>query len=137
MDKIYTSNKVYVSKSKIPLADRGVFAGVNIRKGETIEICPFIEIPEQEIENLKESLLITYFYFFGRKKERFLTALGFGSIYNHSYSPNSMYKISPVKRTIVFTSLKGIKKDEEITVNYLQGNPKSVPLWFENKTKKR
>jgi len=31
-----------------------------------------------------------------------------------------------------FIALKNIKKDEEITVNYIQGNQKNTkPLWFE------
>ena len=50
-------------------------------------------------------------------------ALGFGSIYNHSYEPNATYKKKSESKVIDFVAIKGIKKDEEITVNYNYGNP--------------
>ena len=131
MKKITSSNKIYVSQSTISGADRGVFANVDIKKDELIENCPFIEIPEHEIERAEESVLINYYYFFGEKKERFLVALGFGSIYNHLYTPNARYHIKPEERVIEFIALKEIKKDEEIIVNYNQGTENAKPLWFE------
>src|SRR5258708_2442734 len=110
--------KIYISESKIPGADRGVFASVDIKRGETIEICPIIEIPNQEISNLEKSIIVNYCYFFGKNKERILLALGYGSIYNHSHIPNAQYKIKPSKRIIQFIAIQNIKKGEEITVNY-------------------
>ena len=59
-------------------------------------------------------------------------ALGFGSIYNHSYEPNATYKIKPKEKIIEFVAIKNIEKNNEITVNYNFGNPKDkTPLWFE------
>jgi len=131
MKKILSTNRLYISQSKILKANRGVFANTKIKIGETIERCPIIEIPKHELESMGESILINYFYFFGKKKERLLIALGFGSIYNHNYIPNATYKIKPKQKLIEFISIKEIKKDQEITVNYIQGNSKSRPLWFE------
>ncbi len=131
MKKILFSNKIYTAQSKIPKAGRGVFADADIKIGEVIERCPIIEIPQDDLASLGESILVTYFYFFGKKKERLLVALGFGSLYNHQYVPNATYKIKPKKKIIEFISLKNIKKDEEITVNYNQGDRKNAPLWFE------
>ena len=131
MKKILSSNKIYVSRSEIPEANRGVFAKVVIQKGETIETCPFIEIHEDDLTNIGESILATYIYFFGKKKDRLLVALGFGSLYNHNYVPNAVYKINPKEKIIEFISIKNIKKDEEISVNYNQGNRKNAQLWFE------
>lgn len=131
MKKVLSSNKIYISQSRIPEADRGVFANIGIKLGEVIERCPIIELPEHDLASLGESILVTYFYFFGEKKERALVALGFGSIYNHTYEPNAVYKIKPKEKIIEFIAIKNIKKDEEITVNYIQGNHKRTPLWFE------
>ena len=132
MKKLYSSNKVYVSKSNIKNAGRGVFAAQKIKKGEAIEVCPLIIVPKSDMSNLRESILVTYFFYFGKKKERLAVALGFGSIYNHSYTPNATYKIKVKKKTIDFTAIKDIKKNEEITFNYSFGNPKNKnPLWFE------
>jgi SET domain-containing protein len=132
MKKILTSKKVYISKSGIPNAGRGVFAKCDIKKNEIIEKCPFIDIPEHDMANLGESILVTYFYYFGKNKQKLIIALGFGSIYNHTYKPNAIYKIKYKEGTIDFIALHEIKKDVEITVNYSYANPKATsPLWFE------
>jgi hypothetical protein len=131
MKKLFTSEKIYIKQSKILNAGRGVYARCDIKKGEIIERCPIINVPKYDMSNLKESILVTYFFFFGKNKERLLVALGFGSIYNHTYEPNAMYKIRHAERIIDFIALNDIKKDTEITVDYNYGNPKdNSPLWF-------
>lgn len=131
MKKLLASDKVYINKSKILNAGRGVYARRDIKKNEIIEKCPVIEVPKDDMANLRESILVTYFFYFGKKKQRQAVALGFGSIYNHSYKPNAKYKIKPTENSINFIALNDIKKDEEITVNY-NSNPKNKrPLWFE------
>lgn len=130
MKKIFNSSKLYVAKSKIPNSGRGVFANQNIKKGEIIETCPVIEVSKHDMSNLEESILVTYF-FFGKKKEISVIALGFGSIYNHTYTPNATYKKKIAEKTMKFIALKNIKKNEEITVNYNSGDPKNkTSLWF-------
>jgi len=132
MKNLLASNKVYVAQSKIKNGGRGVFATQDIKKGELIEKCPVIETPKNDLSNLNESILVTYFFYFGKNKENLVVALGFGSIYNHAYSPNATYKINQREKTIDFIALSDIKKDDEITVNYNYGNPKDKsPLWFE------
>lgn len=132
MKKISTSDKVYVKQSKIPNAGRGVYAKRDVKKNEIIEKCPIIDISKHDMANLSESFLVTYFFYFGKNKEKLAVALGFGSIYNHTYTPNAKYKIKQKERTIDFVALKDIKKDDEITFNYKYGNPKNkTPLWFE------
>ena len=132
MKKLFSSSRVYVAKSKIKNADRGVFANQEIKKREIIEACPVIIAPKNDLSNLRESILVTYFFYFGKKKENLAVALGFGSIYNHTYTPNATYKINHKEQTIVFTAIGDINKDDEITVNYNFGNPKNKnPLWFE------
>jgi len=132
MDKLLSSDKIYVSQSKMIKAGRGVFAGVDIKKNEIIERCPIIEISKHDTFNLGETILVTYLFFFGKNKEKSGIALGFGSIYNHSYSPNALYKIKDKEGLIDFISLKDIKKDEEITINYNHGKPNDKsPLWFD------
>jgi SET domain-containing protein len=132
MKKLLTSDKVYIRKSGILNAGRGVYARRDIKKNEIIEKCPVIEVPKHDLANLRESILVTYFYYFGKNKQQLLIALGFGSIYNHAYKANATYKISHIEKTIDFIALKDINKDDEITVNYRYPNPKNKnPLWFE------
>ena len=134
MKKLTPSNKIYVGKSEIINAGRGVFARRDIKKGEIIETSPIIEISKYDTSNLKDSFLVTYFFYFGKNKQRLATALGFGSIYNHSQKPNITYKIKPRDKLIEFTALDDINKDDELTFNYqnrknLKHNKR--PLWFE------
>ena len=132
MKKLLASDKIYIRQSRILNAGRGVFARRDIKKAEIIEKCPVIEIPKHDIANLKESILVTYFFNFGKNKEQLTLVLGFGSIYNHAYKPNATYKIKHREKTIDFVALNDIKKDDEITVNYNYTNPKDKsPLWFE------
>jgi len=132
MKKLSTSGKIYSFQSRIPDSGRGVFARQAIKKGELIESCPVIEIPENDLASLNESILVTYFFSFGKKKERLMIALGFGSLYNHSYKPNARYQENPKEGVIDFIAIQDIKNDEEITTNYNYGNPKNTnPLWFE------
>lgn len=135
MQKISSLGKVYVKKSDIPESGRGVFTKVNLKKGETVEECPIIEIPKHNLSSLNESNLVTYVFFFGRNKEKAALALGFGSLYNHSDNPNIAFEIKPSQETIEFTALEDIKKDGELTINYKGSDKlgkKSSPLWFEN-----
>lgn len=132
MKKLFSSNKVYLAPSKIKKAGRGVFAAQDLKRGEIIEACPIILVPKYDLSNLKESVLVAYFFYFGKKKEYLALVLGFGSIYNHSYNPNAKYKIKQKLQTMDFTAIKDIKMGVEITFNYSFGNPKSKsPLWFE------
>ena len=134
MKNILTSNNVYIGKSKIFKAGRGVFARYNIIKGKIIERCPIIEVPKHDVSNLRESILVTYFFYFGKNKERLAIALGFGSIYNHSHKPNAMFKIKQKDMIIDFIALKDIKKYDEIVFNYYncsKPKEKKRPLWFE------
>ena len=135
MKKLIASGKVYVSKSGIFNAGRGVYAKSDIKKDEIIESCPIVEVSKNDTSNLKESILVTYFFYFGKNKERLALALGFGSLYNHSYKPNATYKVKPSEKTIEFIAICKIKKDDEITFNYSNSakpqKGKKDPLWFE------
>jgi SET domain-containing protein len=131
MKKLIVSGYLYVRKSKIKNAGRGVFAGRAIRKGGLIERCPLIELSEADNSGINESFLVTYLFYFGKNKERSALALGFGSIYNHSYKPNAKFKILPSENLVEFTALTDIKKDDEITFNYTGPGINFPPLWFE------
>ncbi len=129
VNKLLPSNKIYISDSKITKAGRGVFARVDIKRGEVIERCPVIEIPEHIAASVNESILVTYIYYLGKNKERLMLALGFGSIYNHTDSPNTKYEEKYEERLIEFIAITDIKKGDEITVNYSQGQSITAPLW--------
>jgi SET domain-containing protein len=117
-----------IAVKRIKGKGRGVFARRRIRKGEVIERVPMIVMTAKEFEEeLSASSLSNYCFAWGR--DQVALALGYGSIYNHSYTPNARYEdVAP--QTKVFRALRAIEPGEEITVNY-NGRPRSrTKVWF-------
>ena len=57
-------------------------------------------------------------------------ALGFGSLYNHSYSPNARYEDwEPNKKRYV--AITDIAAGEEVTINYNGAAADTTPVGFE------
>ena len=129
-ERLVRSGKIYVAPSRIERAGRGVFAASNIDKGELIEQCPVIEMMEADIRATLEGIsLRNYYFIWGNERDRAAVALGYGSIYNHSFEPNARYDKLIEEKRIDFVALKTIPKNEEITVNY-NGDPVDTrPLW--------
>ena len=112
---------------------RGVFATRNFSVGEIIEICPIIELPEEDTERIDKTKLYSYYFNWGKNLNRVAIALGYGALYNHSYEPNAVYEKDFKKNILTFKCLKPIKQGKEITVTY-RGNPyDKTPVWFEIK----
>ena len=108
---------------------RGVFARRPIRKGEVIERVPVIVLSLDEYATgLDGTVLKNYCFAWG--KNQVALALGYGSLYNHSYRPNARYE-DDGPTTKAFIALRAIAEGEEITVNY-NGKPGSrAKVWFD------
>lgn len=96
---------------------RGVFARTAIKKGALIERVPVVVVTWDEID---ESELASYAYSWTDTKAAI--ALGYGSLYNHSFKPNAKYEDAG-RQTKEFVAIRDIAAGEEITVNY-NGDPK-------------
>ena len=131
MNNLIPSKKIYLSKSTISSAGRGVFAFRVIKLNEVIEKCPVFVLPGKDYLRVKKTEMRNYYFMWG--KTTAAICFGFGSLYNHSYQPNATYKKLTKDKSINFIALKDIKKGEEITVNYNYGNPKdSSTLWIKS-----
>jgi uncharacterized protein len=95
---------------------RGIIASENIKKGRVIERCPVILMPKKE-EKLIEQTIVSNYYFDWSNTYNALV-LGYGSLYNHSYTPNAQYVFNYKKKLMVYRAIKSIPKGEEITINY-------------------
>lgn len=123
MTKLFPAEKIYIDDSSIHNAGRGVIASASIKKGEVIEICPVVVLLKDQVEIIQNTELTNYYFTWGPEQKAAAIALGYGSLYNHSYAPNATYMKNQKDRTIEFVALKNIAEGEEITVNYNFGNP--------------
>ena len=107
---------------------RGVFARRLIAQGEVIERVPVLVLPVSETKTATGPTRMSgYCFEWGRGTVA--VALGYGSLYNHSYQPNARYDDESVQ-TKVFRAIRDIAPGEEIVVNY-NGEPgDGTPVWF-------
>jgi uncharacterized protein len=117
-----------VQKSKY---GRGVFATRDIQIGELIHEAPVIVSPKEEYPYLEKTIFNNYLFYWQKEYEDCALALGYGSLFNHSYTPNTIYKLQIRKETIDFFAYTDIKEGEELLVNYNGKPDDKSPLWFE------
>jgi SET domain-containing protein len=119
---------LYIAPS--PLGGRGVFTAEAIPAGSLIEICPVIVLSKKDCEQIHKTCLYDYYFLWGEEDEACALALGYGSLYNHSFEPNAEYSPDFETDTFEFLALNDISPGEEITVNYNGDPEEQAPLWF-------
>jgi hypothetical protein len=109
---------------------RGVFARRPIPEGALIERAPVIVIPATDWKTMEPTVAYNYTFAWGPDDEDAAIALGYGSLYNHSYAPNARFERHFENLVIEFIALRNIAQDEEILVNYNEDPADRTPLWF-------
>lgn len=100
-----------------PVHGQGVFAILDIAKGDVIERCPYLVIDEDDIAEVNR--LNDYLFSCPHEPGDYFVVLGYGMMYNHSDTPNAEWEIDQQdNRFIRFSALKDISAGEEITQNY-------------------
>ena len=97
--------KLIIGTSGIPNAGYGVFTLEPLKKGEIVCECPTIKVKSGEL--LK--------YIFDEDNTPYL-CLGFGTLFNHSDTPNLDYKVE--NDLIIFFTTRDIDIDEELFIDY-------------------
>lgn len=106
-----------------------MFAGRAFEPGDVIECCPVIVCPAGE-EALLEQTQLRGLYFHW-DDDAVALALGFGSLYNHTWSSNARYETDVDASVVRFVCVRPIAAGDEITINYT-GDPDGVgDLWFD------
>lgn len=108
--------------------NRGVFAKVDIPKGQLIHQAPVVPYPNEDHEHVEKTILEDYVFEYGANHTAIL--LGYGSLINHSYEPNATYDINFENHTFDFYAYTDIKAGEEILINYNGEEDNMDPLWF-------
>jgi len=118
-----------ISVGNSPGRGRGVFSDKTFQAGDLIEQAPVLVLPDPQWLSLDTTELRDYHYAWGENAAAIV--LGYGSLYNHSYTPNAMYVRNMDARLMEYVALCDIAVGEEITVNY-NGDPEDMtPQWFE------
>ena len=116
---------VFVARS--PVHGRGVFAARRFEAGDIVEDCPVLLVPAGAIVALGLDG-----YCFEWTDEQVALALGYGSLYNHSWRPNARYDHDHDAGVVSYSAVLPIAAGDEITINY-SGDPEGrLELWFDD-----
>ena len=121
--------KPYLYLVKTRAKGRGVFTKEKIKANTIIEEAPVIVMTKADRELLDKTLL--HDYIFEWEKGMCCMALGYIPMYNHSYKSNCEYFMDYNDHTIQVKTVRAIKKDEELTINYNGDWNSEKKLWFE------
>jgi hypothetical protein len=110
---------------------RGVFTTKNIPAGTVIEISPVIVLSTKERKQIEGTKLFHYIFEWGTSKRKAAMALGYVSMYNHSFEPNCEYEMDYENSNMTIRTIRPVKKGEELYFSY-NGDPNDKsPLWFD------
>jgi len=121
-----------ISIKRIPGKGLGVVAERDISKGEVIERCPVLLLTPTERKQCEKTILNHYLYPWKSTRSAAIV-MGYGFIYNHSFTPNADWKQDFRATQMVYRAIADIKKGEEISVNY-NGEPDDMTpiVWDDN-----
>lgn len=112
---------------RAPGVGRGVFAVRPFAVGEVIERCPAIVVPDHDCDAVQSSRLGRYV--FSWDDTHVAVGLGFGSLYNHSATPNAQWHTVPDDLLIEFVAIRPIAAGDEVLIHY-GGGDESAELGF-------
>merc|ERR1711865_464310 len=95
---------------------RGVVAARDIQSGELVEMAHCITIPATQTIDIQSTVLRDYV--FAAPNGGCLLALGVGSLFNHSDTPNLEIWMDPSQAQIQFMATGDLKEGTELTIRY-------------------
>lgn len=110
---------------------RGVYTSESIEEGTVVEESPVIVMSSEERKWLDKTLLHDYIFEWGNKKDQCCVALGYVSLYNHSYKSNCEYEMDFKKKLISVRAVHFIKAGAELLVNYNGDWDDEKRVWFD------
>ncbi|MFZ6024636.1 MAG: SET domain-containing protein [Bacteroidota bacterium] len=114
-----------------PDRGRGVFTTADIEIGTIVEISPVLVLNPEERAKVEQTLLFDYIFEWGDDLKSACVALGYLSVYNHSYTANCIYEMDFEHELMQIRTVKPVKAGEELFINYNADPDDSKPIWFE------
>ena len=125
---IASTASLFVAPS--PIHGTGVFVVRGFAPGDVVECCPVVVCPGAE-EALLEQTALRGLYFHWGETTDVAIALGYGSLYNHSWTPNARYETDVAASVVRFVAVSSIEAGDEVTINYTGTPDGSGELWFD------
>lgn len=110
---------------------RGVFTTKKINNETIVEEAPVIVMSHEDKLLVDRTLLHDYIFDWGNDKHKCCIALGFVSIYNHSYASNCEYFMDFEEDTIQVKTVREVLAGEELTINYNGDWDEGEKVWFD------
>lgn len=123
----------YITIAESELGGRGVFTSEDIPEGTTIEVSPVIALSPEEREHVEKTELFNYIFEWGEGYTGAAVALGYISMYNHSYHANCVYEMDFGNVEMRVRTVKPVPKGSELTFNYNAEPDDETPIWFDAK----
>lgn len=119
-----------VSVRPSPGRGRGVFAERDFGEGELIERCPTLVFLPPSRDKFGSTILNSYHFNWIPDSGEVALPLGYGCLYNHSWTPNADWVNRIDENFMDFVAQRPIKAGEEIFTNYRYAND-GVPAWYQ------
>jgi uncharacterized protein len=110
---------------------RGVYTAADLKKDMLIESSPVIVMNGEDRKLLDHTLLHDYIFEWGYDKGQCCVALGYISLYNHSYRSNCEYVMNYDEGSIAVKTVRFIKAGEELSINYNGDWNNQKRVWFD------
>ena len=104
---------------------RGVATARPLKRGEVVDASPTLFFDAAAYRAHVKHTLLDHYVFVDRASGGVLLALGAGSLFNHSRTPNVDFRVDAAAATIVFSAARDVNAGEELTISY------GVPWWEE------
>jgi SET domain-containing protein len=128
---LLTTHSVPLYILRDDIRGRSVYPAADIPKGSIIEICPVIILSNDDTLNIHKTLLHDYYFLWEKEKNTSAIALGYGSLYNHSSTPNADFELVYGDNEIHIIALTDIPAGTEICIDYMSGQIGKSSLWFD------
>ena len=110
---------------------QGVFTREALPAGLLLEMAPVIVLSCAECLLLDKTLLHDYIFVWGDDEKSCALALGYVSLYNHSYSSNCEYEMDFKKSLMSVKTVHAVKRGAELFINYNGDWNNEKKVWFE------
>ena len=110
---------------------RAVFTNEALEAGTLLETAPVIVMTGEERKLIDQTRLHDYIFVWGDANDQCAMALGWISMYNHSYNSNAEYYMDFETEQMFVKTVRPIAAGEEVTINYNGTWNDETKVWFD------